>query len=67
MNKRELNRAKHLWLKTSEVARYLAVSLDHVRALIRSGLLEAVDVGAGRRPTYRVSRNALGDYLEGTK
>jgi excisionase family DNA binding protein len=46
-------------LTPPEVARRYGVSPDTVRAWITSGDLRAVSIGKGRRPRYRVPREAL--------
>jgi excisionase family DNA binding protein len=53
-------------LTPAQCAARLAIDVDGVRALIRAGNLEAVDVGRGarKRPRYRVSQSALESFLE---
>ena len=51
------------WLSVDHVASRLHVSPDHVRSLIHQGKLDAVDVSAGRRPTYRISPESLQAFL----
>jgi excisionase family DNA binding protein len=46
-------------LTPPEVARQYGVSPDTVRAWITSGDLRAVSIGKGKRPRYRVPREAL--------
>jgi hypothetical protein len=50
----------------AQCAARLAIDVDGVRALIRAGILEAVDVsrGARKRPRYRVSVSALESFIE---
>jgi excisionase family DNA binding protein len=51
-------------LTPEETAERLKVSAEHVRALIRSGRLSAVNIGTGlKRPLYRIPASALGDFL----
>ena len=51
-------------LTPDEAARRLKVSPEHVRALIRSGRLTAINVGTGpKRPLYRIPLCALRDFL----
>lgn len=51
-------------LTPAEVAEDLRVSAEHVRCLIRSGELSAIDVSAGsKRPLYRIRREALVEYM----
>ena len=51
-------------LTPDEAARRLKVSPEHVRALIRSGRLAAINVGTGpKRPLYRIPLCALRDFL----
>ncbi|MFC0623246.1 helix-turn-helix domain-containing protein [Kribbella deserti] len=51
------------WLLVSEVAQVMRVSDHHVRRLIRTGLLSAVNVGGERRPTYRIDQRAVESYM----
>lgn len=48
-------------LTVADVARYLNVSEDHVRRLIRNGQLEAVRVG---KRAVRIREEALWDLLK---
>lgn len=51
-------------LTPEEAARCLKVTAEHVRALIRSGRLSAVNIGTGpKRPLYRIPLCALGEFL----
>ena len=50
-------------LTVEGVANELAVSVEHVRRLIRRGDLAAVNIATSGRPNYRVSRAALDKYL----
>lgn len=51
-------------LTTSDVARRIGGTSQHVRQLIKSGRLEAIDIAkGGERPRYRVSEAALADFL----
>lgn len=45
------------------VADELAITPEHVRRLIRRGQLPAVNIGSPGRPTYRIFRDALDQYL----
>ena len=52
-------------LTPGEVARYLHVSPEQVRTLIRKGQIAASNVGAGsKRPLYRMTQQALDDFLD---
>jgi excisionase family DNA binding protein len=51
-------------LTVREVAERLAVSEDHVRALITSGRIRAIDVSAGKRPWYRIEEPELDAFIE---
>lgn len=46
-------------LTTEEVADRYSTTPDVIRRWIRQGRLEAIDIGDGRRPTYRVYPEAL--------
>lgn len=51
-------------LTPEEAARLLRVSAEHVRCLIRSGELPAINIAAGRRrPLYRIHRQAIDDFI----
>ena len=51
-------------LTPDEAARRLKVTAEHVRALIRSGRLSAINIGTGpKRPLYRIPASALGEFL----
>lgn len=51
-------------LETGEVAKRLRCSMQHVRTLIATGKLKAMNIGAGDKlPRYRVPEEALLDYL----
>ena len=51
-------------LTPDEAARRLRVTAEHVRALIRSGRLAAINVGTGpKRPLYRIPFCDLRDFL----
>ena len=46
----------------AQVAEHLAINADHVRDLIRTGELPAFNVGGTKRPTYRISPDALAGF-----
>jgi len=51
-------------LTPEEAAKKLKVTAEHVRALIRKGQLAAINVGTGKkRPLYRITQQALRDFL----
>ena len=63
-SKKVTGKNDHL-LTPSEVAEYLQVSPEQVRTLIRKGQIAATNVGIGsKRPLYRVSQQALDDFLD---
>lgn len=52
------------YLTTGEVARRIGGTTQHVRQLIKSGRLAAIDIAKGHgRPRFRVSEAALADFL----
>jgi len=54
---------EHL-LTPNQAAIYLKVTAEQIRSLIRKGQLSAVNVGTGtKRPLYRITRQALNDFL----
>lgn len=51
-------------LTTHEAAQKLSVSRNHLVGLIRSGRLEAIDVGnGGTLPRYRIRPDAIRSYM----
>lgn len=67
MRTREQERALYTGMKPSAIADALECSSEHVLALIRTGALEAVDIAAGSRPEYRVSRESFEAFLAARK
>jgi excisionase family DNA binding protein len=55
------------YLTVAEVADELRCSEPTIRRRIRDGDLEAVKLGHGRNSLVRVSRDAIGAWLEGTR
>lgn len=53
------------YLTPPEVARLLRMRQATVVSWIRSGRLPAIDISEGRRPRYRISTQALDEYLAG--
>lgn len=54
------------FLTTGEVAIRIGGTPQHVRELIKSGRIEAIDIAKGDgRPRFRVSEDALADFLDG--
>jgi len=53
------------YLTPPEIARMLRMRQATVIGWIRSGRLRAIDISEGRRPRYRISRQALDEYLVG--
>jgi len=52
------------YLTTGEVAFRIGGTPQHVRELIKSGRIEAIDIAkGGGRPRFRVSEAALADFL----
>lgn len=52
------------YLTTGEVARRIGGTSQHVRQLIKSGRLAAIDIAKGNgRPRFRISEAALADFL----
>ena len=51
-------------LTPNQVAEHLQVTAEQVRSLIRKGQLQAANVGTGKkRPLYRITQQALNDFL----
>jgi excisionase family DNA binding protein len=57
------DRGANQLLTVADVARRLRVSGDHVLALIHSGRLQAINVGLGRRPRWRITAVALDLFI----
>jgi excisionase family DNA binding protein len=52
------------YLTTGEVAKRIRGTTQHVRQLIRSGRLTAIDIAKGDgRPRFRVSEDSLASFL----
>ncbi|WP_405883612.1 helix-turn-helix domain-containing protein [Streptomyces sp. NBC_01384] len=52
------------FLTTGEVARHIGGTSQHVRQLIKSGRLAAIDIAKGNgRPRFRIAEAALADFL----
>ena len=60
----DLNLGQNQLLTPIEAATKLKVTAEQIRSLIRQGQLSAVNVGTGtKRPLYRISQQALNDFL----
>ncbi|MFE4857332.1 helix-turn-helix domain-containing protein [Streptomyces sp. NPDC056670] len=56
------------YLTTGQVARRIGSTSQHVRRLINSGLLAAIDIASGtERPRFRVAEDAVVEYLRDAK
>lgn len=52
------------YLTTGEVARRIGGTSQHVRQLIKTGRLVAIDIAKGHgRPRFRISEAALAEFL----
>ncbi|MGW4075972.1 hypothetical protein ACWELB_21085 [Streptomyces asiaticus] len=51
------------YLTTGQAAARIGATSQYVRALIRGGLLEAIDISKGVRPTFRVPEAAVAKFL----
>jgi len=52
------------YLTTGEVAERIGGTSQHVRQLIKSGRLAAIDIAkASRRPRFRISEDSLASFL----
>lgn len=51
------------YLTTGQAATRIGASAQYVRALIHSGLLEAIDISKGKRPSFRVPEAAVAEFL----
>jgi len=55
-----------IWLTPEEAANRLKVSAEHIRAMIRTGRLDAVNLAIGKkRPLYRIRATALNAMTPG--
>lgn len=60
----DLNLGQDQLLTPNEAATKLKVTPEQIRGLIRKGQLSAVNVGTGtKRPLYRITQQALNDFL----
>lgn len=56
------------YLSTGAAAKRIGVSPQHVRRLISSGLLPAINVAASEhRPRFRIADSAITAYLRGAQ
>lgn len=56
------------YLTTGQVARRIGSTPQHVRRLITSGRLAAIDIATGtERPRFRVAETVVTDYLRDAK
>lgn len=53
------SRAAYTYLRPKDVAQRLGCSRATVLRLVRNGVLDAIDIGLGKRPTYRISQEAV--------
>lgn len=54
-----------MWFNTTQVARMLSVSPNHVRNLISGGHFDEVrDIGTGKRSYYKVSKGSVNRYIQ---
>lgn len=53
-----------MYLTFAEACERLRVSPETLRRVITSGLLEAHKVAEGRTSPYRISEQAIGDYIK---
>lgn len=67
MTTRERIQKKSRWLSVAEVSDLPGLEPEQVRTFIRRGQLDAVNVSTGKRPTYRVSPEALDEFLGARK
>ena len=51
------------WLGTEDAARELGMTPDWVRTQIKAGRLKARTWKTGRRPTIRIRRNDLDEFI----
>jgi excisionase family DNA binding protein len=54
--------ASRAFLTVKEIAAEMRVGLSSVTRLVKLGRLQAVNISSGRRPTYRVLREAYEDF-----
>lgn len=55
-------------LKAKEVAKILGLHYSKIYVLIENGLLQATNVSTGgKRPSWRISQEALDNFVEGRK
>ena len=64
MRTAEESRALYSWLTIAEVAEALRCSKEHVRELIRAGLLQAMVINPqSSRPDYRIAPDELKRFV----
>lgn len=67
MRTREQEQAAFTWLRTAEVARRLSCTRAQIIGLIDDGELDAIDIGRGDKPNYRVSPDSVSAFEEKRK
>lgn len=50
------------YLTTRQAADRIGVTPNYVRELIRAGALNAIDIGSGTRPTFRVAGESVESF-----
>ncbi|MET9517445.1 hypothetical protein [Streptomyces sp. NPDC002994] len=51
------------FLTTGQAAARIGATSNYVRELIHSGVLDAIDIGIGDRPRFRVSAESVARFL----
>jgi excisionase family DNA binding protein len=55
------------WFSIKQASAYTGLSDDHIRRAVTSAMLPCSNVGSNDRPTYRISRKDLEEWLEKRK
>lgn len=67
MRTREQEVAAFTWLRTSKVAERLDCTTTQVIGLIDDGTLEAIDIGRGDKPNYRIHPDSVVAFEQNRK
>lgn len=64
MRTKEQDHAAHTDPRPSHVAAMLGCSRGHVLDRVRAGALQAINIGLGSRPEYRISKATVEAFLQ---
>jgi excisionase family DNA binding protein len=65
--KKRLELPPQEWFSIKETAALTGLSADHIRRAVSGGTLPCSNVGTNDRPTYRISRTDIAQWMERRK